>query len=65
MSAEQQAQKLISALTTWLRHGILVVLLLAVAVTLLKLFGVRLTFMATPGHVELAYLAGVYWLTKG
>lgn len=65
MSAEQQVKKLISSATTWLRHGILIVLLLAVAVTLLKLFGVRLTFMATLGHVELAYLAGVYWLTKG
>ena len=49
---------------TWCRRIVLLLLLACIAVILLKFFGVRLPISA-PGHVELAYLAGAYWLTKG
>lgn len=45
------------------RQIILVALLVLLAAVILQRFGVRLP-ISTPGHIELAYLAGVYWLTK-
>ena len=48
---------------TWLRRAVLAVLLAMLAIILLRNFGVRLP-ISTPGHIELAYLAGAYWLTK-
>jgi len=45
------------------RQGILIALLLLLAVVILRQLGVILPIRAI-GHVELAYMAGVYWLTK-
>ena len=59
MTIDQAANLAIS----WMRKAVLVVLLVMLAVILLKAFGVSLP-IRPPGHVELAYLAGVYWLTK-
>jgi len=42
---------------------VLAAILLLLAVILLRQFGVSVP-LRTIGHVELAYLAGVYWLTK-
>jgi uncharacterized membrane protein len=46
-----------------MKQGILVALLFVLAVTILKIFGVTIP-VRTPGHIELAYLAGSYWLIK-
>jgi hypothetical protein len=59
VTIDQAANQIIA----WLRKAVLVVLLISLAVILLKTFGVQLP-IRTLGHVELAYLAGAYWLTK-
>jgi len=59
MTIDQAVNQAIS----WLRKAVLVILLASLAVILLKTFGVSLP-IRTLGHVELAYLAGSYWLTK-
>lgn len=43
--------------------AILLLILVTLAVILLKAFGVVLP-IRTLGHVEPAYLAGAFWLTK-
>ena len=53
----------ISQVTKYARQAILIALLIMLAVILLKQFGVTLPIRSI-GHVELAYLAGAYWLTK-
>ena len=45
------------------RRCILVTLLALLAATILRHFGVSLP-LRSPDHVTLAYLAGIYWLTK-
>lgn len=46
----------------WLRRAIVVMVLISVAVLLLKSFGVTLPITKTITGIELAYLAGCYWL---
>lgn len=58
-----KADHIVSRVTHWLRFGICVAILLMIAVALLQAFGVRLPIRGL-GHVELAYLAGAYWLVK-
>jgi len=55
--------KFLQLAVKYLRLGVLVTLLAAIAVVVLAMFGVSLP-VRPPGHVELAYLAGAYWLTK-
>ena len=59
MTIDQAVNQAIS----WLRRVVLFVILACLAVTLIKIFGVSIP-IRSPGHVELAYLAGAYWLTK-
>lgn len=47
----------------WFRKAILLLLLVCIAAILIRQFGVTLP-IRLPGHVELAYLAGAFWLTK-
>lgn len=48
----------------WLAMIIALALYLALAVVLIRAFGITLPIRATIGHVELAYLAGAYWLLR-
>ena len=57
------ADQLISTILKYLKILISVALLAMIAVILLRQFGVVLPIRSM-GHVELAYLAGAYWLTK-
>jgi hypothetical protein len=57
------ADQAISQVIKYLRLAVLAAILLLLAVILLRQFGVSVP-LRTIGHVELAYLAGVYWLTK-
>lgn len=57
------AEAIVSQITAWLRKAILLLILITLAVILLKAFGVAIP-LRTLGHIELAYLAGAYWLTK-
>lgn len=60
-----QAKRAVDLAISWLRTATLVFLLVMLGAALLKLVGVTLP-LRTVGHVELAYLAGAYWLlTKG
>ena len=43
--------------------AVVIMLLASVVVILLRSLGVIIP-IRTPGHIEMAYLAGVYWLTK-
>jgi len=54
---------LVAQATKYLKQGIVIALLFVLAVTILKIFGVTVP-IRTPGHIELAYLAGAYWLIK-
>lgn len=63
--AEIKLDAVATRLITWLRRAVLIAILVLLSVALLKAFGVKLPLPARIGHVELAYLAGVYWLTKG
>ncbi len=56
-------QTVASQIVHWTRLAILIMILVALAVILLRAFGVPLQ-VTRIGHIELAYLAGVYWLTK-
>ena len=57
------ADAIVSQITGWLRKAILLLILVTLAVILLKAFGIVIP-IRTLGHIELAYLAGAYWLTK-
>ena len=57
------ARALIDEIVYWLKTAILIMLLIVLAVTVLRAFGIAIPFRGI-GHVELAYLAGAYWLTK-
>lgn len=57
------AKDISAEIIAWLRTFILTLVLISVSVILLKAFGVVLP-IRTLGHIELAYLAGAYWLTK-
>lgn len=57
------ANQIVSQVIAWLKTAIAAMLLLSIAVVLVKMFGVTLP-IRTIGHVELAYLAGAYWLTR-
>ena len=57
------ADAIVSQITGWLRKAILLLILVTLAVILLKAFGIVIP-LRTLGHIELAYLAGAYWLTK-
>ncbi len=57
------AQQVASQITGWLRTAILIMLLVTLAVVLLRSFGISIPLRGL-GHIELAYLAGAYWLSK-
>lgn len=57
------ADAIVSQITGWLRKAILLLILVTLAVILLKAFGIVIP-LRTLGHIELADLAGAYWLTK-
>ena len=57
------ADAIASQITTWLRKAILLLILVTLAVILVRAFGIVIP-IRTLGHIELAYLAGAYWLTK-
>lgn len=57
------ADAIASQITAWLRKAILLLLLITLAVILVRAFGIVIP-VKTLGHIELAYLAGAYWLTK-
>ena len=54
---------LFGLVVVWLRRAALLGLLLALIDIMARWYGISLPFSG-PGHVELAYLAGVLWLTK-
>ena len=54
---------LIAQAIKYLRQAVLITLLALLAVYILRTFGVSLPIRA-PGHIELAYLAGAFWLLK-
>lgn len=56
-------QAIVAQIAAWLRQLILFLLLASAALLLLRAVGVALP-IRTLGHVELAYIAGVYWLTR-
>lgn len=47
-----------------LRTTVLVMLLATIAIVIAKAYGATWLPRGLPGHVELAYLAGAYWLVK-
>jgi len=57
------ADQAISTIIKYLKIVILLALLAMLAVILARQFGIVLP-VRTVGHVELAYLAGAYWLMK-
>ena len=57
------ADAIVSQIAAWLRKAILLLILVTLAVILVRAFGVVIP-IRTLGHIELAYLAGAYWLTK-
>lgn len=63
MNASQVASQVIN----WLRMAVLLMILVLLAITLVKAFGVvQIPAMVRGlGLTELAYAAGAYWLTKG
>lgn len=63
MTDKTRAEQTATTALGWLRYAILAMLLVSVVVILLRSFGVSIPLRGL-GHVELAYLAGAYWLTK-
>ncbi len=63
MTAKTKTEQTADTVFDWFRRVILAMLLASVAIVLLKAFGVVIP-IRTLGHIELAYLAGAYWLTK-
>lgn len=57
------ADAIVSQITAWLRKAILLLILITLAVIIVRAFGIVIP-IRTLGHIELAYLAGAYWLTK-
>lgn len=57
------ADAIVSQIIGWLRKAILLLILVTLAVILVRAFGIVIP-IRTLGHIELAYLAGAYWLTK-
>ncbi len=57
------AQQLASQIIAWLRTAIALLILVSIAAELVRTLGVQLPIRSL-GHIELAYLAGAYWLTK-
>lgn len=55
--------QIVSQITAWLKTAIVLLILVSLAVILLRAFGVTIP-IRTIGHVELAYLAGAYYLTR-
>ena len=55
--------ELVGSVSSILALIVRLALLSVIAAVALKWFGVRLP-VATPGGLELAYLAGAYWLTR-
>lgn len=49
---------------SWIHRLIGLAILALIAAMLLRYFGVALPIKA-PGHIEMAYIAGAYWLAKG
>lgn len=56
--------QVISTAMGWAHKLIGIALLILIAATMAKYYGIRLP-VHTPGHVELAYLCGAYWLARG
>ncbi len=57
------ADTMLAEIVRWLRLAALLMILVTLVVVLLKAFGIGIP-IRTLGHIELAYLAGAYWLTK-
>lgn len=57
------AQQVIAQIIAWLRTAIALLILASIAAELVRVLGVQIP-LRSPGHIELAYLAGAYWLTK-
>jgi hypothetical protein len=57
------ADTVLAEIIRWMRLIALVLLLITLVVVLLRSFGVSIPLRGL-GHVELAYLAGAYWLTR-
>jgi hypothetical protein len=57
------ADTVIAEIVRWLRLVALLLLLITLAVILARSFGIMIP-LKTLGHIELAYLAGAYYLTK-
>lgn len=53
-----------SQITSWLRIAVVIILLVCLLTAAARALGFILP-IKTIGHVELAYLAGAYWLLKG
>jgi hypothetical protein len=58
------AMNLVSQATQWLSIIIRLLLFVALFATLAKVVGVNISVLRGLGHVELAYLAGAFWLTR-
>lgn len=55
----------LASIAHWLKLILAVVLLVAILAVALNLaFGLNLPLIQRLGHVELAYLAGAFWLAK-
>ena len=57
------ANAVIAQIIDVLRKVALVLILVSLAVILVRAFGIVIP-IRTLGHIELAYLAGAFWLTK-
>lgn len=59
MNPSQIAAQIIS----WLKIAIVMMILVSLAAILLRAFGITIP-LRTIGHIEIAYLAGAYWLVR-
>jgi hypothetical protein len=57
------AQQIASQVISWLRTAVALLILASIAAELARVLGIQIP-LRSPGHIELAYLAGAYWLTK-
>lgn len=63
MSVETQVSQIASKARSWLGIAAGLMILIALVANLAQAYGVHLPIRSI-GHVELAYLAGAYWLVK-
>lgn len=60
-----QIRSTIDQIANWLRWGVGIALILALAVMVLEQYGVKVPFISVSNNVNTwAYLAGIYWLSR-